>query len=311
MDRRAFLRNISLGAAGLLLPGCVSSQADKSGLVGEELIRDSHFKGGFRLIDPELRVQDYGLWQPFSEEKPVWAIAQWGTREKVVPLNQSSTLSNSCKSISVTRSGSKADLTLAVNGNEEYEGVPRKGDEMWVHLLVEQEIESLPRLVDLKALNFHLEAKLLHSVLHKPELFDDGKHAAQYQAFFYLQDRNKQSEGYGEMIWFGIPVYDNRKRKTERYEALDFAGSGMFICTLAHEDLSADSAHDGKWITLEANLLPEMIKAYSIARAKGFMKKTKSLEDMHLTGMNMGWEVPGLLDVSLQVRRLSLIAEKI
>ncbi len=186
---------MSLGAAGLLLPGCVSSQADKSGLVGEELIRDSRFKKGFHLIDPELRVQDYGLWQPFSEEKPVWAIAQWGTREKVVPLNQSSTLSNPCKSISVARSGSKTDLTLAVNGNEEYKGVPRKGDEMWVHLLVEQEIESLPRLVDLKALNFHLEAKLLHSVLHKPELFDDGKHAAQYQAFFYLQDRNKQSEG--------------------------------------------------------------------------------------------------------------------
>lgn len=302
---------MSLGAAGMLLPGCISSQADRSGLVGEELIRDSRFKGGFRLIDPELRVQDYGLWQPFSEEKPVWAIAQWGTREKVVPLNESSTLSNSCKSISVARGGSKTDLTLAVNGNEEYKGVPRKGDEMWVHLLVEQEIESLPRLVDLKALNFHLEAKRLHSVLHKPELFDDGKHAAQYQAFFYLQDRNKQSEGYGEMIWFGIPVYDNRKRKTERYEALDFAGSGMFICTLAHEDLCADSAHDGKWIALEANLLPEMIKAYSIARAKGFMKKTKSLEDMHLTGMNMGWEVPGLLDVSLQVRRLSLIGEKI
>lgn len=311
MDRRAFLKNMSLGAAGMLLPGCISSQADRSGLVGEELIRDSRFKGGFRLIDPELRVQDYGLWQPFSEEKPVWAIAQWGTREKVVPLNESSTLSNSCKSISVARGGSKTDLTLAVNGNEEYKGVPRKGDEMWVHLLVEQEIESLPRLVDLKALNFHLEAKRLHSVLHKPELFDDGKHAAQYQAFFYLQDRNKQSEGYGEMIWFGIPVYDNRKRKTERYEALDFAGSGMFICTLAHEDLCADSAHDGKWIALEANLLPEMIKAYSIARAKGFMKKTKSLEDMHLTGMNMGWEVPGLLDVSLQVRRLSLIGEKI
>ncbi len=304
---------MGLGAAGLLLPGCVSSQADRCGLVGEELIRDSHFKGGFHLIDPVLRVQDYGLWQPFSEEKPVWKIAQWGTREKVVPLNESSTLSlsNSCKSITVTRGGSKADLTLSVNGNEEYGGVPRNGDEMWVHLLVEQEIESLPRLVDLKALNFHLEAKLLHSVLHKPELFDDGKHAAQYQVFFYLQDRNRQSEGYEEMIWFGIPVYDNRKRKTERYEALDFAGSGMFICTLAHEDLCADSAHEGKWITLKANLLPEMIKAYSIARTKGFMKNTKSLEDLRLTGMNMGWEVPGLLDVSLQVRRLSLVADKI
>jgi hypothetical protein len=53
-----------------------------------------------------------------------------------------------------------------------------------------------------------------------------------------------------------------------------------------------------------------MLKAYSIARQKGFMQKTNSLEDIYLTGMNMGWEVPGLLDVSLQVRRLSLLAEK-
>ena len=310
MNRRTFLRGVTLGTAAAFLPGCGSSRSTRSALAGEELIRDPRFKKGFRMLDPELRGQVYGIWQPLSQEEPVWSIAQWGTREKVTPLNQNTTISNSCKSISVVRSGAKSDLTLAVNANEEYEGEPRAEERMWAHLLVEQEIKSLPRLLVLKALKFHLEAKLLHSTLYKPELFDAGKHAAQYQAFFYLQDRNRESEGYGEMIWFGIPVYDNRKRKTDRYEAKDFAGSGMFICTLAHEYLCADSAHDGNWITLEADLLPEMLKAYSIARQKGFMQKTNSLEDIYLTGMNMGWEVPGLLDVSLQVRRLSLLAEK-
>lgn len=205
----------------------------------------------------------------------------------------------------------KADLLLSVNGNAEYQGIPRIGNEPWVHLLVEQEIVEMPRLVDAEALPFHLEARLLKSQLYKPELFDAGKHTAQYQVFFYLQNRNKESKSYGELIWFGIPVYDNRSRYTERYEEKDFAGSGMFICTLAHKDLSPDSAHDGKWITLQNDLLPKMKEAFSIAKQKGFMQDA-NLDDIHIEGMNMGWEVPGLLDVSLVIRNLSLryIAKK-
>jgi hypothetical protein len=328
MNRRSFLRNLALGAAGgysALLAGCVSTEPQpEPGVVKysntpdqAELISDPHFLKGFQLVDPEARTSNYGIWCPFFETTPVWKLAQWHTIQKLSPngmqrtaSRDSAQIANDCKAVTVTTpEHSRSDLILEVLGNTEYQGTPRAGDEPWVHLLVEQAIETKPRLVDLTALNFHLEARLLFAKLYKPKQFDETKHAAQYQVFFYLQDTNRKSEGYGEMIWFGVPVYDNREWMTDRYEAADFAGSGMFICTLAHEDVCPDSAHGGKWITLEADLLPQMKEAFSIAQKKGFMQKTKSLEDIRLTGMNMGWEVPGLLDVSLQTRNLSLRCE--
>ncbi len=280
---------------------------------GTELIGDNRFLNGFKLLDLQRPPAVYANWQPYGDgAEPVWKVAQWSSRELLrvpedVEKKRSITaIGNSCKKMTVAKAGKQSDLTLEVLGNTEYKGTPRTGAEPWVHLLVEQPIASCPRLTDLKKLDFHLEAKLLSSKLYKEEAFDPGKHAAQYQVFFYLVDRNKKSEGYGEMIWFGIPVYDNRIPFTERYEANDFAGSNMFICTLAHKDLCQKSAHDKEWITLEKDLLPSMLGAFEAAHKNGFMKKTKSPSDLYLTGMNMGWEVPGLLDVSLQVRKLSL-----
>jgi len=276
----------------------------------EEIIKDPHFTTGFNLRSPKASEGVYDRWIPYPVEgkeiTPEWLLGQWGTDGVLKSANGKTVCGNDYKKVAVAKTGEKADLTLDVYANKEYAGDVRKADRMWAHLLVEQGLKKVSRLVDLKSVKFHLEAKLLSSKLYKPELFDAGKHAAQYQVFFYLQDRNKESEGYGEMIWFGIPVYDNRERKTSRYEAGDFAGSGMFICTLAHDFLCKESAHDGKWITLEADLLEEMKNAFYIAQKKGFMQKTKSLDDIYLTGMNMGWEVPGLLDVSIQTRNLSL-----
>lgn len=308
VNRRTFLKEAGLVfGGGMLLPGCLSRDRQSESLQnkGVEVMSDPQFIHGFHLVDPELRNTDYALWQPREQDlEPAWKLVQWNTRERVSPTKDF-IIQNSYKEIAVATSGRHRDLVLSVNGNAEYQGIPRTGNEPWVHLLVEQEIVSMPTLTSAATLPFHLEARLLKSQLFKSELFDAGKHAAQYQVFFYLQNKNKESKSYGELIWFGIPVYDNRMRYTERYEAQDFAGSGMFICTLAHTDLSADSAHDEKWITLQGDLLPKMKEAFTIAQQKGFMQNA-NLEDIHISGMNMGWEVPGLLDVSLQIRNLSL-----
>ena len=40
----------------------------------------------------------------------------------------------------------------------------------------------------------------------------------------------------------------------------------------------------------------------------GLLKDSKDLADYHISGMKIGWEVPGLFDVEMQVRNLSLMA---
>jgi len=53
----------------------------------------------------------------------------------------------------------------------------------------------------------------------------------QFQIFFIVQNRDQQSPGYGDLLWFGVPIYDNRNRFPEASMAQDFGGTAKFIFT--------------------------------------------------------------------------------
>jgi hypothetical protein len=40
----------------------------------------------------------------------------------------------------------------------------------------------------------------------------------------------------------------------------------------------------------------------------GFMPGSREMGDYHLTGIFIGWDLPGIFDVEMQVRDLSLVA---
>ncbi|MCX6887778.1 MAG: hypothetical protein NTX27_22390, partial [Verrucomicrobia bacterium] len=61
-----------------------------------------------------------------------------------------------------------------------------------------------------------------------------------------------------------------------------------------------------EWITIDKDLRPLFLEALQTAWQRGFLNESHDLADYGLTGMNMGWEVPGLFDVAVQVRDLSL-----
>jgi len=45
-----------------------------------------------------------------------------------------------------------------------------------------------------------------------------------------------------------------------------------------------------------------------MAWAKGFLSGSMRIADYAIGGMNMGWELPGMFDVAVETRKLSLIA---
>ena len=49
-----------------------------------------------------------------------------------------------------------------------------------------------------------------------------------------------------------------------------------------------------------------MLDGLGTAWGRGFLKDSRDLADYRIGGMNMGWEVPGLFDVEVQVRNLSM-----
>jgi len=280
-----------------------------------ELIQDNHFRDGFILWQPKPGAHvRHGEVRGFdAKATPIWGLSQWSSKfpldaaAKTVSAGGCLTWSNAAKCIKLGRPDSPAaDLSLAVNTRVEYGAKARRPEEPWVHLLVEQEFARPAYLQKLDAARFHLEARLLRSRnLHHTD-YSPAVHAAQFQVFFTVQNRNRQSPDYGDLLWFGIPVYDNRHRHPPEYKSKDFGGTGKFIFTPAAMTFSSESAHDGKWFTIDKDVLPLMREALETAWSKGFLSGSKQVRDYAIGGMNMGWELPGTFDVDLETRNLSL-----
>ena len=72
--------------------------------------------------------------------------------------------------------------------------------------------------------------------------------------------------------------------------------------------LDRRAAFDGEWGTFDKDLLPLMREALETAWKRGFLTGSHEMKDYFLPGIFIGWEVPGIFDVEMQVRNLSLTA---
>ncbi len=293
------------GLVGLVL----SAAAEET-----ELIGDPSFQRGFVLLRPETgKKVECGTVLAPDAKAAAWQLAQWSSKNPLdgtTPLVKAASgglrLSNPARSVSF--GGNDGILTLAVNTAEEYGDRPRAEGEPWVHLLVEQPIARPPRLGDLHSLRLQLEARKIRARLARADGHDPERHAAQFLLFLSLQNLEKDSPGYGNYLWFGVPIFDNRHRTSETYSAQDFGGTGKFIHTPATKHFTAGSTHDAGWVKFNADLLPLIREGLAVARSKGFLKGTDGDDLLRVAAMNMGWEVPGTFDVEMQVRGLSLIS---
>lgn len=296
-----------------LVQSSIGFAADSS--LVRELIRDNHFRDGFIVWRPEpgKHVRDCMLKGFDATASPIWGLDQWSSKFPLKPDALSvvpdgmPVWSNAAKAVTIGRAGTTgADISLAVNSFTEYGSRARKAADPWVHLLVEQEFLSPPALDGLASARLHVEARLLHSRnLHQGDYSPDV-HAAQFQIFFTVQNRRPQSSGHGDLLWFGVPIYDNRERFPKEYKARDFGGTEKYIFTPAATTFTSKSAHDGEWITIDRDLLPLMTAGLKDAWSKGFLSASTDLADYAIGGMNMGWELPGTFDVAMQIRDLSL-----
>lgn len=277
---------------------------------GRELIGDNRFRHGFILWEPKpgqhVRYGELKGLEALSP--PIWGLSQWSSKFPLDPATAVRTgssllCSNSAKAVAFS---GEFDLLMRVNSLVEYGPRARVRSDPWVHLLVEQEFAKPARLSELARAELRVEASLTRSRnLHEGDYTPD-LHAAQFQIFFTVQNHNKQSPGHGDLVWFGVPFYDNRDRFPKAFKARDFGGTEKFIFTPGGETYTRQSAHDPGWLTIEKDLLPLMREALQTAWSNGFLKGSKDFADYAIGGMNMGWELPGTFEVEMRVRSLSL-----
>lgn len=319
--RNCFLHNSKglLVVLGLLL---LSGEIAK----GEEatttaLLTDTRFERGFTVWSPKAgkHVKE-GVLRPSEDAaEPVWGLAQWHSRFTLAGAEPERLpggavrFADGAKSVTFFPPGGEADLALGLNGVVEYEGKPSKPGDPWPHLLAERKLVANPRITDLEAMPFFVQYRLVKEEIVRPKGFVPARHTAQFVFYITVQNQNRQSKGFGDYYWFGVPMYDARYRIPKAHKAMDVGSdrkpaTGKFIFNPGGEKYTTQSAHDRQWVTIDVDLLPLVREGLATAWQRGYLQDSRDEADYGLGGMNTGWEVTGTADVEVQLKNLRLEA---
>ena len=318
----------------LVICGCATTKP----IPDRNLIEDPKFANWFNIrglggdIDDG---KDQGVF-PSSKNnigKPSWRIAQWGSKynfadPKVSTKKEISEhvfqLENRSKRFRVDSRNGIVEMGLFASTCYEH---PRKSGEYWPHLLISCPFTDtrVPsghcKVENIKKLSLNMDCKLLDFKDQHPGA-DPSLHASQFLLHIIVQNLTKGDDGYGDMLWFGVPIFDNRKEIIPETFSKDQGkpdASGKFIFNMAHEALRSEditfrkdgkivAGENSKTVPTNVDLIPWIHYAFQLARKNGFLK-TSSFRDLHVSAMNLGWEMPGTYDATMRVSNLSLIAE--
>jgi hypothetical protein len=290
--------------------------ARDNGKVTLQLVQDPSFARGFQVYDPKPGKHVVrGVIQPDpATGKPIWGLAQWSSRWSLADARPEQLETGAVRFADAAKAvtfgpanGPEAGLIFTLNAGREYDGRFRKPTDPWAHLLAEQRFEVHPRVVDLERLRFRIRCRLLNAKDYAPAGADLPGQAAQFLAYITVQNLNRQSPGYGDYLWFGVQMYDSRYRTPRPHAAAD-TGTGKFIYNPPGSTYTDASVHDGEWVSIDRDVLPLIMEGLRTARQHGHLKLSREIDDFRLGGFNIGWELPGTLDVSMQFRDLSIEA---
>lgn len=283
------------------------------------LLRDTRFQNGFEINAPKPgKHVAMGVFQPpGASGTPLWRLCQWNStfdlslsKQEIVD-NQTSRLANEAKSVTISSNNASNDLILALDSRPEYRGKVRTKGQAWPHLLVEQSVQPIVLFKDVSRISFTIDARLLTNACVKLEGYTRNLHTAQFPMTFIVQNRNKQSKGFGDFIWFCVPLYDERKPFSDLYAAQDTADpSAKMIYTPPSKTFSQQTLHDGNWGTFShTNLCPLFTEAITLAHKRGYLKESPDMGDFAISSVNIGWEVTGINNVAIQIRNLDIKVE--
>lgn len=285
---------------------------------GEKILRDLGLAEGFRLSalqstdDPvEIGV----VLASKDSERPAWRLAQWGSRFNLqgAPEHRETDgtrrIQNAGKTVTIHPGALAGEgITLAVNGIGEYGEHLREKGEPWPHLLIEQRVQPPRQLAALDRLQFEIAFRVGHCHTDRPAEVDPSLHTAHSTAFWTIHNQNKDSADHGEMIWFGVPLFDARHDVPKGHQSVDQGqpnSSGKFICTIEGSRFYDRPTGDGEWHEVSRDLIPLVKEALAASQEKGYLTET-AFEDLHVTSFNLGWEVPGPYDCAITVKGLRL-----
>ena len=333
----ALMLCLTLGAAALLT-GC-SNPVDPNPEPEEyvyELISDNKFQNGFIVSpannSPDTYPLDYTLRCPGASGDIAWTAAQWGSKfglgdsygnELITghapyePVKTGNAYRYEAPGKAFVIDPVDGKLTFEVTTSVEYvdeEGniQPRKtGTEMWCHLLIQQGFGLLPLIkdVDQIILNMDVQITKMENMFGDAAAeYNPNMHAAQFLMYLVVKSQNPADSEY---MWFGIPLYDNRYQTFAENGMID-SGENKFLYGMPSNDYLPGGLTVGTSEEtvghISFDIVPYFERALNICKTQFNRFQSSTVDDLYIQGMNLGWEVPGVFDVSATVSNFSLKA---
>ncbi len=297
--------------------------ASVNGTAPLNLIQDTFYENGSSVIAPDGSATTTAS-TINQGATPIWQVCQWdsvGNLSSTPPTisNGVYTYTDAAKTLSLnTNTGA---TYMAIKGSVEYaDGDRSQVSTPWPHLLLQQDYygDQLINLSQMSSLKMQMTYKVTHCDNRMQGQVDaDNLHCAQVVWYISLQNRTEGHAEYGEYMWFGMILYDNREEGsnfTLTYKVDDdsTANTGKMICQPASADWSSTGrmAKVGETINVDFDILSVAKAAFNKAqRTYGLFSKS-SWEDMYIGTMNFGIELPGTYNIGVEFDNVGLMYTK-
>jgi hypothetical protein len=141
----------------------------------------------------------------------------------------------------------------------------------------------------------------------------DGVNAAQFLSYYYVKSKTGD-----DFVWFGVPLFDNRG-ETGLYWALDTAGSNRMIYSIPSAETYKNSPHSlvkapnepytgQEWLHVKVDLKPHLEALLALGLREGIFRYAKTVDDLYISGVNIGWETIGSFDIEMEIKNFSLLS---
>ncbi len=284
------------------------------------LFADTSFENGFSVVSQGEGYQKLGDFV-YSEngKSPVWCIAQWGQGDCLWANRTASdvyTVTDG-KTKTVTYNNDEKSVLMRLNAANIYGGKPADMNN-WPHLLLEQTLScgyNELNDTDKQFYSCSVDKLMLNLKIKLSDFVDtvnsEGVNAAEYLAYFYLSGVDSDN-----FIWFGLNLFDSRGYRNTRW-SYDESSGKMIYCVSTEDTYGSKKSSlfrngqpfvSDEWINVEIDLIPHIKKALAKANFSHTFEKSVKASDFYISGMNIGFEIHGNYDCTVQIKDFSLIS---
>ena len=301
----------------------------KEGYTATELVQDEGFERGFyvphveqKQVDLEQRKWQYGD----TQDKPLWQIGAWWSDHDLWDnrdgANDAYTLSDTYGINSIKYNPEEKSVTMRLNGTKVYNGAPHINEERrsWPHFLLDQNssICSFDKVRNTAAADrmfIELDVRLLD---YKPTTNPEGVNVCDFLAFFYLQT----DKAPGQRIWFGLDLFKGAtlpaSEKATPMWAKDSAAKqyiyGMPQAVVYNGIENSLNPKEGvaligeEWKHIRLDVTGHIERAVEWANRDNAFGVPVTVEDMFISGMNIGYEMRGNFDCTVEFKNFNMIS---